>query len=342
MSEEARLQALENLGILDTPAEERFERICRLAQEVMAAPATYISLIDRDRQWFKASRGIGDVQETPREGTFCDYAIERSRPTVVLNALQDPLFSHSPYVQEGPQVRFYTGFPLTVKGQRVGTLCALDFEPRQSVTPEQMEGLYDLARMAEAELARKPDLDVASERRTVTVLYSGLSNAVELEALPAELVVGVLHLYLEQMLAVLERWQGRLDGQGGSWLRVVFEQQLMAAGCAIDMQRTLREVNAALRERDLPALACGIGLHSGEVICGQLGGRPTLVGAALALAERIQSLSVAGQILASQATAEALGELALVTGKLRVTLPGLGEQTLYELAGVGELSLPDA
>ena len=112
------------------------------------------------------------------------------------------------------------------------------------------------------------------------------------------------------MLAVVERWQGRLDEQGEAWLRVIFEAELMAAGCAVDMQRTL---------------TCAIGLHSGEV----------------GVAERIQSLSVPGQILVSQATVEALGEMARLRGRLRLTLPGLGEHTLYDLAGVGELALPD-
>ena len=259
MSEEARAQVLSQLQILDTPPEERFDRICRLAQEVMGAPATYISLIDRDRQWFKAAQGMPEVRETPREGTFCDYAIERSRPTVVLNALQDPLFARSPYVQEGPQVRFYTGFPLTVRGQRVGTLCALDFEPREQVTSQQMERLYDLARMAEAELERRPEPAVEAERRVVTILQSGLLNSEELEALPPEVVVAVLNLYQEQMLEVVERWRGSLEERSGTGLRVVFAQDsvLMAAGCAVDMQRSLAKLNPALQHVS-KSLSCSL------------------------------------------------------------------------------------
>ena len=155
--EDARADAIHRLELLDTEAEERFDRICRMAGDVMKAPATYIALLDRNRQWFKSAQGMGELTETPREGTFCDCAIRRSRPTVVLNADEDSLFKKSPYVTKGPQVKFYAGFPLTVDGQRVGTLCALDFEPREEVTDEQLERLYDLARMAEAELSQKQD-----------------------------------------------------------------------------------------------------------------------------------------------------------------------------------------
>ncbi|HIB68581.1 MAG TPA: GAF domain-containing protein, partial [Phycisphaerales bacterium] len=153
--EDARAEVIRRIGLLDTEPEERFDRICRLAGDVMKAPATYIALLDRHRQWFKSTEGMGELKETPREGTFCDYAIRRSRPTVVLNADQDPLFKKSPYVTDGPQVKFYAGFPLTVDGQRVGTLCALDFEPREAVTEEQLEKFYDLARMAEKELEQQ-------------------------------------------------------------------------------------------------------------------------------------------------------------------------------------------
>ncbi len=349
MSEDSRAQVLSQLNILDTPPEERFDRICRQAQEVMGAPATYISLIDRERQWFKSSRGLGEVTETPREGTFCDYAIERSRPTVVLNAIKDPLFARSPYVQEGPQVRFYAGFPLTVQGERVGTLCALDFEAREQVTPEQLEQLYDLARQAEAELERGR----TAERRLVTILRSGLRSHNQLDSLPTEVVVAVLNLYAERMLEVVERWQGTLDEASGDSLRVLFgvpkareDQVLMAAGCAVDMQRTMHGLNQALQERGLAALDCGIALHTAEMVVGEMGcpgqRKSTVAGSAVGLAERMQSLTLGGQILASEDVILALGELAWVEGKLRLGVPGLEPLTFYELAGVGELRVTPA
>lgn len=151
--DERRTEAVQALNILDTPTEERFDEICREARDAMGAPATYISLLEGGRQWFKSTVGMGDVRETPREGTFCDFAVRRSLPTVVLDATQDPLFCQSPYVVEGPKVRFYAGVPLVVRGQRVGTLCALDFAPREAVTEAQMSRLEALARKAEQELS---------------------------------------------------------------------------------------------------------------------------------------------------------------------------------------------
>lgn len=154
-----RAAVLESLGLLDTAPEERFDAICRQARDVMQAPATYISLLDRDRQWFKSTLGMGEVTETPRDGTFCDYAVRRTQPTVVLDATADPLFAHSPYVVEGPKVRFYAGIPLVVEGQRVGTLCALDFQPRAEVTDEQMQEFQELAKSVQDQLqaSSKPE-----------------------------------------------------------------------------------------------------------------------------------------------------------------------------------------
>lgn len=344
--EEQRAQALATLALLDTPPEDRFDRICRLAGEVMQAPATYISLIDRQRQWFKSACGLGDIKETPREGTFCDYAIRRSRPTLVLDATQDPLFARSPYVAEGPRVRFYLGFPLVVEGQRVGTLCALDFEPRSEVSPRQMQQFEDLARMAERELTRGADVPAVppmdGRRSPVTLLFSRLLEPEHLfDRMPPEVVVAVVNLYLEAMIEVVHRWHGTVDDLAGGSLRIHFGAALdladhapHAAACAVEMQRTLGDVNLELEERGLPPLACAIGLHTGPAVVGSLGAlglwKPSLVGSAVVLAEQVLARAGGGQILASVEHVQALGQLARVRGKL---------QELYELEGVGDLLL---
>ncbi len=151
--EEKRLEALKSLGLLDTPPEERFQRLCRIVCHILDVPVAYVALLDDKRQWFKAQCGIENVTELPRQGTFCDTTIKQPGAVLVLNAAEDPQWADKPYVKGPPCTRFYLGFPLRVKdGQPVGTLCALDAKPRGEVTDAQLEMMLDLARIAETEL----------------------------------------------------------------------------------------------------------------------------------------------------------------------------------------------
>ncbi len=128
--EPQRLQALRELLILDTPPEERFDRIVRFAASEFDAPMAMISLVDSDRQWFKASVGL-DVCETSRDTSFCSHVVHDRRMLLVKNVLQDPRFFDNPFVRGAPHVRFYVGAPLQLKsGAIVGTLCVLDTRER--------------------------------------------------------------------------------------------------------------------------------------------------------------------------------------------------------------------
>lgn len=143
-NEIARLQALRDLNILDTPAEERFDRLTRIAQHILQVPIALVSLIDADRQWFKSRQGL-DAQETHRDISFCGHAILGSEVFVVADAAADPRFADNPLVLEAPSIRFYAGAPLTLSsGERVGTLCAIDRQPHQ-ITRAQLAALQDLA-----------------------------------------------------------------------------------------------------------------------------------------------------------------------------------------------------
>lgn len=144
VNESARQQALRDLNILDTPAEERFDRLTRIAQHILQVPIALVSLIDADRQWFKSRQGL-DAQETHRDISFCGHAILGSDVFVVADAAADPRFADNPLVLEAPSIRFYAGAPLTLSsGERVGTLCAIDRQPHQ-ITPAQLAALQDLA-----------------------------------------------------------------------------------------------------------------------------------------------------------------------------------------------------
>lgn len=129
-NEAQRLRALRELLILDTPPEERFDRIAAFAAREFDVPMALVSLVDRDRQWFKSNFGLED-RETPRDTSFCGHAISERDALVVPDALEDPRFCDNPMVVGKPHIRFYAGCVLRLPyGQVVGTLCVLDRRPR--------------------------------------------------------------------------------------------------------------------------------------------------------------------------------------------------------------------
>jgi len=159
-NEEARLAAVHKLGLLDTAEEDRFDRHARIAATALDAPIVLVTLVDRDRQWFKSHLGF-NFSETPRDMGFCSHAILGDDPLVVNDALKDDRFADNPVVVGDPHVRFYAGVPLKVKdGSRVGALCIVDHKPR-NLSANQLKMLQDIARLVEEELepaeaAKKP------------------------------------------------------------------------------------------------------------------------------------------------------------------------------------------
>ena len=152
--EKERLRALEELGILDTPPEEIYDDIVRLAAQVCATPIALITFVDGTRQWFKANIGM-KVRETPRDVAFCAHAILEDDLMEIHDALLDDRFTHNPLVERDPYIRFYAGAPLiTAAGHALGTLCAIDRQPRR-LTEEQRESLRALSRLVVRELERR-------------------------------------------------------------------------------------------------------------------------------------------------------------------------------------------
>ncbi len=145
--EEERLAALEAYDIMDSEAEATFDDLVAIASKVCATEIALITLIDADRQWFKAKLGF-EASETPRELAFCSHAIVDERTTVVPDATRDDRFKDNPFVTADPSIRFYAGAPLrTPDGHGLGTICVIDTEPRE-LEDWQVEVLESLSRQA--------------------------------------------------------------------------------------------------------------------------------------------------------------------------------------------------
>jgi signal transduction histidine kinase/DNA-binding response OmpR family regulator len=145
-NEVERLRELASFEILDSGAEVDYDEIVLLASQICQVPISLISLIDDNRQWFKARVGL-DARETPRELAFCAHAITQPQELFIIeDAAKDARFAHNPLVTGGPKIRFYAGAPLvTAGGLAMGTICVIDQKPK-SLSDEQKQALRVLGR----------------------------------------------------------------------------------------------------------------------------------------------------------------------------------------------------
>ena len=192
IDETARLMSLHSLRILDTPSEQRFDRITRMAKRMFDVEICLISLVDSDRQWFKSKQGL-EACETSREISFCGHAILEEKVFIVGDASIDPGFADNPLVTGAPFIRFYAGAPIRgPHGYRIGTLCLIDSSPRDFSTEDQ-ETLSDLAAMVEDELALASqvtvdDLTQVANRRGFNIVARHMLSLCRRTATDAELV----------------------------------------------------------------------------------------------------------------------------------------------------------
>ncbi|MBF9223238.1 GAF domain-containing DNA-binding protein [Hymenobacter ruricola] len=165
VNEAERLEALHSYHVLDTPSEQVFTDIAQLSAFICGTPISLVSLIDDERQWFKARVGL-DTQETAREHAFCQYAMRANDVYEVRDATTDARFADNPLVTGDPNIRFYAGAPLlSPEGQPLGTLCAIDTIPRE-LTTDQRDALRILARQVMAHLElRRIRLQLENERQ---------------------------------------------------------------------------------------------------------------------------------------------------------------------------------
>ena len=138
-NEAKRLEAIQSYHILDTADEQDFDDIVELASQLCDTPIALITLIDENRQWFKAKTGL-DIKETHRNFSFCAHAIHKNDIMVVADASQDERFCDNPLVTGYPYILFYAGMPLiTSKGYKLGTIAVIDRIPRNLSEQQLMQ-----------------------------------------------------------------------------------------------------------------------------------------------------------------------------------------------------------
>ena len=137
-SEKERLTILHKLKILDTPFEPLFDSIAQLASHICEKPIALISLVDEDRQWFKANVGLEGATQTPRDQAFCAHTILQDDVFEIPDSTLDPRFNNNPLVTGKPDIRFYAGAPLTLdNGVRLGSICVIDRVPGRLTKPQR-------------------------------------------------------------------------------------------------------------------------------------------------------------------------------------------------------------
>ena len=170
VDEAERLAALQDYDVLDSEAERTTDDLVHLAGRIAGTPVSLISLVDAERQWFKANIGF-DATETSRETSFCGWVVLGSAPLIVPDTLVDDRFNDNPLVLGEPRIRFYAGFPLVTPGEQVlGTLCVLDTIPGH-LSDAQHEDLDRLAGLVMTHLeARRNATRLADALREVRTL----------------------------------------------------------------------------------------------------------------------------------------------------------------------------
>lgn len=146
--EDYRGEVLHWLRMLDSPPDPELDTLVELAAERFQVPICLVSLVDRDRQWFKARHGF-DVPETARAPSFCGHAIANATPLVVMDTFDDLRFAENPFVTGPPNIRFYAGVPLEIMGARIGTLCLIDQKPARSFAARDITSLEKYGRLTE-------------------------------------------------------------------------------------------------------------------------------------------------------------------------------------------------
>ena len=183
IGEAARLRALEDLYILDSGHDERFDRVARLVQAHFGMPVVRISFVDAERTWFKACIGM-TAPQAPRQISICSHTILSDDVLVIHNLSKHPIFRESPQVTGGPQFRFYAGAPIVLDdGHRVGSVCLMDYEAREEFDDRDEAILKDFASIVVHELTLHRQIAVADLKLAEAENHASRAWASNAEAL---------------------------------------------------------------------------------------------------------------------------------------------------------------
>lgn len=214
-NEASRLATLHSLNILDTPREARFDQYTRITARIFDTPVALISLVDRDRQWFKSAEGLNS-QETPRNVSFCSHAILEDGVFEIRNARRDARFRDNALVVEHPHIRFYAGAPLAApNGHKLGTLCIIDRVPRR-LSDQKKTMLNILADMVVGEMMSHVDAEADRPDRAAQTITA----AEFFDNIPDERGSSVLLFDIDDVLTSQD------DADAGLWPAEIFTKLL--------------------------------------------------------------------------------------------------------------------
>lgn len=266
IDEKQRQRALEAMNILDTPADERVDRITRMAQHLFDVPIVSVNLLDNDRQWSKSSVGL-DSRDAPREGAFCNTTIQQTGTLVIEDLKEDATFASSPHVTGAPHLRFYAGHPLQAPGgEQVGALCLVDTKPRE-LDEHERDLLQDLARWVQTELAQQQDLDhavVVQRAQTPRNLPQPAGFTVTAGSKPSGWVSGDFHdvvLWGDRLRVTLADVMGKGTGAG---IIASAVRASMRTAPERSVQATVAEVDSLL-EQDVGDLHMFVTLFCADI-----------------------------------------------------------------------------
>lgn len=234
--ERERLAALCRMDLLDSPRDSDLDHIIGHLIKTLNFPIGYISLIDEDRQWFKSIHGL-DVQETPRDISFCTHTIRDDIPMVVENALLDDRFCDNPLVISEPHLRAYAGVPLrTLDGHRIGTICVADTQPR-SISEDQTAILCQFASLVERLFANvEYDVKASAEQDLISTVRSEQQRLLQqVDRLESNLSVG--------------HWEVDLVTEKVSWSKGIFRLHSLPDEAEPSLEAALAFYPAPERQR---------------------------------------------------------------------------------------------
>ncbi len=362
--EKERLDELRQYRILDTLAESEYDDLVYLASKICGTPIALVSLVDQDRQYFKARVGL-EVSETPRDVAFCAHAILKPELMVVNDAKADERFADNPLVKSDPNIRFYAGTPLiTPAGHAMGTLCVIDRVPR-TLDKAQRESLLALGRQVEAVLSLRrakseaerlllslfpkpvadrlradPHATIVEEYPEATILLCNVDDFWEVVGSrpPTEIIK-----LLNEVFSLFDRLAERAGVQK---IKTISNSYLAVCGLPTprpDHAEAAAELSLAM-QREITGIATGsrkpfsvrIGVHSGPTIAGVVGIHKLaydLWGPSVDMAGQMEALGVSGGIQVSEATHALLEDKYLFEPRGEFYVRGQGEVATYLLRG---------